>query len=98
MNSHVENSLVKVRQMFESAALHIEALKPGAKRLPSTVLADQIAKEHGMTRAQVYPVLLLLLEGYPNIARHNGRNGGIEKIDPATAVKETESSEETPNQ
>lgn len=85
-NQHIESSLDKIRKLFEKASTRIEALKPGEK-IPATVLAEQIAKEHGMNGPQLYPTLKFLFEDYPNVKIKKGAQGGIEKL-PNTGTAE----------
>ena len=76
---HVEHALNEIRTMYLRAATRIEALKPGEK-IPATELANELAKEQGMTGAQLYPVLRTLLEGYPGVDIRRGAHGGIYKL------------------
>lgn len=78
---HVENSLAKIRAIFEKATNRIDDLKPGEK-IPATKLADDMAKEIGMTGPSLYPVLKFLFDGYPGVEIRKGAHGGILKIDP----------------
>ncbi len=80
---HVEDSLNKVRAMFDAASARIEALHPGEK-VPATVLAEKIGTEHGMTGAQAYPILKILFTGYPGVEILRGAHGGIKKVVIAT--------------
>ena len=82
MNSaHIENSLAKIRIIFEKASERIEAIKPGEK-IPATKLAGDISKEYGMTGPQLYPTLKFLFDGYPNVDVRKGAHGGIFKVAP----------------
>lgn len=76
---HVEDSLTKIRILFEKASALIEALPPGEK-IPATKLAEDIAKEYGMTGAQLYPTLLFLFKDYPGVIIKKGAHGGIMKL------------------
>jgi hypothetical protein len=76
---HIENSLENIRVIFKEAAERIEALKPGEK-VPATVLAQEIADKHDMTGPQLYPSLLFLIKGYPNVEVRRGAHGGIFKL------------------
>lgn len=76
---HIENSLANIRVIFEEAAERIEALKPGEK-VPATVLAQDIADKHDMTGPQLYPTLLFMIKGYPNVEVRRGAHGGIFKL------------------
>lgn len=80
-NQHLEDALQKIRPIFEKAAQRIDALKIGEK-IPATKLADDLAKEVGMTGPSLYPTLKFLLDGYPNVDIRKGAHGGIIKLDP----------------
>lgn len=84
---HVENSLAKIRAIFERAAARIEVLKPGEK-IPATKLSEELGKEIGMTGPQLYATLKFLLnDEYPGVDIRKGAHGGIVKLDPnAVAV------------
>jgi hypothetical protein len=84
-DKHVEDSLDKIRIIFKKAQSRIDAIKPGEK-IPATVLAEEIAKEHGMTGPQLYPTLKFLLDGYPNVDIRRGAHGGIFKLAPKVAL------------
>ena len=75
---HIDESLNKIRNIFEQASSRIEALQPGQK-IPATTLAADLAKEVGMTGPQLYPVLLFLFKGYPGVEIRKGAHGGIYK-------------------
>lgn len=83
---HIEVSLDKIRLIYQKAADKIEALKPGQK-IPATVLADEVAKENGMTGPQLYPTLLFLIKGYPGVEIKRGAHGGIFKLASGAAAK-----------
>jgi hypothetical protein len=83
---HLENALAKIRPIFEKAMERIDALKPGEK-IPATKLADDLAKEVGMTGPALYPTLKFLFEGYPGVDVKRGAHGGIVKLDPNATVK-----------
>lgn len=83
--NHIDTSLAKIRLIFEKATARIDALKPGEK-IPATVLATNIAKEHGMTGPQLYPTLKFLFDGYPGVDIRKGAAGGIVKLDPSAPV------------
>lgn len=80
-DQHVEDSLEKIRTIFKKAQNAIEAIKVGEK-IPATKLAEDIAKEHGMTGPQLYPTLLFLIKGYPGVEVRRGAHGGIVKLRP----------------
>lgn len=76
---HIEETLAKVREFYVEAATRIEALKDD-ERLPATKLAEEIAKQHGMTQPQLYPTLKFLFDGYPEAEITRGAHGGIKKV------------------
>lgn len=76
---HIEESLSKIRTIFEKASTRIEALNKGEK-VPATKLADDLAKELGMTGPQLYPTLKILFDGYPGVEIKKGAHGGIIKL------------------
>lgn len=80
-NQHIEDSLDKIRTIFAKASARIDAIKPGGK-IPATTLADDLAKEIGMTGPQLYPTLKFLFTDYPNVEIRKGAHGGIFKLDP----------------
>ena len=86
-NQHVEDSLNKIRIFFEKASLQIEAIVPGEK-IPATKLADDLAKEAGLTGPQLYPTLLFLISDYPGVEIRKGAHGGIYRLKPGEAKKE----------
>jgi hypothetical protein len=45
-------------------------------------LADELAKEIGMTGPQLYPTLKFLFQGYPGVDVRAGAHGGIYKLLP----------------
>jgi len=73
---HVEVSLNKIRAIFERASTTIEAIPKGQK-IPATKLAEDLAGEVGMTGAQLYPTLKLLIDNYPERIIKRGAHGGI---------------------
>jgi hypothetical protein len=82
---HIEDSLAKIRTIFEQASATIEALKPGEK-IAATTLADNIAKTYGMTGPQLYPTLKFLFDKYPGVDIKKGAHGGIIKHAAPVAV------------
>lgn len=76
--NHIDESLAKIRVIFEQAAERIDALKTGEK-IPATKLAADLAESQNMTGAQLYPTLLFLLKGYPGVEIKRGAHGGIIK-------------------
>jgi hypothetical protein len=85
---HVEDSLAKIRVIFEKASDRIEALKPGEK-VPATKLAEELAKECGTTGPSLYPVLKYLLDGYPGVEIKRGAMGGIYRPMPTPVILPT---------
>jgi len=77
--THVDESLAKVRIIFEKASERIEALQSGEK-IPATKLAEELAQDIGMTGPQLYPTLLFVIKDYPGVAVKRGAHGGIIKI------------------
>jgi hypothetical protein len=77
---HIEETLQKFREIFEKISNRIEKMEPGQKIL-ATELAGEIASEYGMTTAQIYPIFLHLIRGYPGIEQKRGAKGGIFKLD-----------------
>lgn len=77
----IVRTLAKIRPLLEKASTQIEAIKPGEK-IPATELADEIAKEIGMTGPQLYPTLKFLFDGYPGVDIRKGAHGGIYKLLP----------------
>lgn len=98
---HVEDSLAKIRTIFEKASVRIESLKPGEK-VPATELAAELAQDviqpngKPMTGPQLYSTLKFLFDGYPGVAVRKGAHGGIIKLDPnaVAAVPATDDSED----
>jgi hypothetical protein len=76
---HLEDSLAKIRTIFQQAVNRIEELKPNEK-IPATQLAEELAQEHKMTGPQLYPTLKFLLDQYPGVEIRRGARGGIVKL------------------
>ena len=76
---HVEESLTKIRAIFEKASQRIEDLKKDEK-IPATKLAEDLAVEFATTGPALYPVLKYLLNGYPGVDIKRGAHGGIIKM------------------
>jgi len=76
---HIEDSLNKIRVIFEKASQRIEDLKKDEK-VPATKLAEDLAKEIGMTGPQLYPTLKFLFDSYPGVEIKKGAHGGIIKL------------------
>lgn len=81
---HVTENVKRIEEIFQKAAVRINALRLG-ERLPVTALAADLGKEYDLTGAQLYPIISLLLSGYPGVTVLRGAKGGIAKIDPASA-------------
>lgn len=84
---HIDDSLDKIRIFFEKASAQIDAIPLGEK-IPATKLADDLAKENGMTGPQLYPTLLFLISDYPGVEIRKGAHGGIYKLKPGESKKE----------
>lgn len=82
---HIDSVLANLRSIFEKTAGRIDALKPKEK-IPATKLAEEIAKEIGMTGPQLYPTLKFLFQDYPGVTISVGAKGGIKKVDVADAT------------
>jgi hypothetical protein len=83
--AHIEDALNEVRALFMKAATRIEAIQPGHK-IPATVLAEELAKEQGMTGPQLYPTLKIVLDDYPGVIIRRGAHGGIYRPLPGEVV------------
>jgi hypothetical protein len=95
---HIEDALQEVRVLFMKAAVRIEAIKPGEK-IPATQLADDLAKERGMTGPQLYPSLKILVnDKYPGVIIRRGAHGGIYRPLPGAAVDKPTSDGDTGGQ
>jgi hypothetical protein len=79
VDQHIDASIARIRGIFQKASDRIEALKEGEK-IPATKLAEDIAKEYGMTGPQLYPTLKFLFDGYPEVEITKGAHGGIRKV------------------
>lgn len=79
IDQHIETILDQIRTLFVEAATRIESIKLNEK-ITATQLADDLAKERGQKRSDIYPIIHLMIENYPNVAIRAGRYGGIEKI------------------
>lgn len=83
---HIDEALAQVRALFMKAATRIEAIKPGEK-IPATQLAEDLAKEQGLTGPQLYPILKqYLLNQYPGVDIRRGAHGGIFRLPAVAAV------------
>ena len=76
---HIEDSLEKIRSIFVKASDAIDVLKSGEK-IPATKLAEDLAKDVGLTGPGLYPTLKFLLEGFPGVEIRRGAHGGIYKL------------------
>ena len=77
--THIEETLNKFRGWFHSASEKIDVLKPG-EHIAATKLAEDIGTANGMTWAQFYPFLRVMLNGYPGVLVKTGSKGGIWKL------------------
>lgn len=77
---HVENSLDKIRKIFERASERLEKLKVGEK-IPATKLAQELAEEFGSTKEMLYPTLTFLIKDYPKFKIARGATGGITRVE-----------------
>lgn len=84
---HIEEAVNEVRALFLKVATKIENIKPGEK-IPATKLADELAKEFGMTGPQLYPTLKILIDEYPGVEVRRGAHGGIYRPLPVPPVNE----------
>lgn len=87
---HVDDTLARIRPILEKASARIEAIPPGQK-IPATTLADELAKELGMTGPQLYPTLKFLFTGYPGVDVRAGAHGGIYKLLPGEVAGQKKS-------
>lgn len=92
--THVDLTLAKIRPILEKASTRIEAIPPGQK-IPATALADELAKEIGMTGPQLYPTLKFLFQGYPGVDVRAGAHGGIYKLLPGEVPGQKKKSTKT---
>ena len=79
IEQHIEETLNRIRSFYIEAATRIEALQ-GDGKIPATKLAEDIAKQHGMTGPQLYPTLKFLFDKYPEVEVLRGAHGGIRKV------------------
>ena len=81
MHQHTELALDKVRTIFEFVNDEIKKLKSG-ERIPATVLSVNVAKKllDGRTGSQIYPLIKILLDGYPGVKITIGAKGGVLKL------------------
>lgn len=93
---HIDESLAKIRVIFEKAAAVIEALPAdGKSKIPGTTLAKDIGQEFGITGPTMYPTMLFLYKGYPGTVLRKGAHGGIIRLAPGDAVADAASSSTT---
>jgi hypothetical protein len=76
---HIDNSLARIKTIFEKASERIDGLKSGEK-IPATQLAKDIGKEINISGPALYPTLLFLLKDYPGVILKKGAKGGIIKL------------------
>lgn len=89
VQKHMDEAMDQIRALFMKAVTRIEAIKPGEK-IPATQLADDLAKERGMTGPQLYPTLKFILTHYPGVEIRRGAHGGIFRPLPDAEKKESE--------
>lgn len=75
---HKEATLKKIKGIFESAIVRIDALKVG-ERLICTNLAKDLSVDANMSHTSFYHVLSLLIKNYPKTKIKPGAKGGLEK-------------------
>jgi hypothetical protein len=78
-SQHIENSLGKIKLIFEKASERIDALKSGEK-IAATELAKELGVEFGISGPVLYQTLLFLIKDYPGTYTKRGAMGGIYKI------------------
>ena len=80
---HIDESLAKIRVLFEKAAAKIELLPAdGKSKIAATALAAEIGKEVGISGPTLYPTLLFMFKNYPGTALRKGAHGGIVRLAP----------------
>jgi hypothetical protein len=89
VQDHIEKALSEIRALYTKAATRIEAIPVGGK-IPATQLAEDLAKEQGMTGPQLYPTLKVLLDDYPGVVIRRGAHGGIYRPLPAPVPVQTD--------
>lgn len=94
VEKHIDDTVSHIRNIFEKISARIEAIPAGNKIL-ATELAESVAKDYGMTGAQIYPVFLYIIRGYPGIEQKRGAKGGIYKLT-AAQIREREAKESEP--
>lgn len=77
--THIEKTLNTFRGWFHSASERIDVLKPG-EHIAATKLAEDIGIANGMTMAQFYPFIKVMLIDYPGVLVKAGSKGGIFKL------------------
>jgi hypothetical protein len=86
VKKHIDDSLAKIRVIFEAAAAVIEALpEDGKSKVPGTTLAGEVGKPFGINMASMYPTMLFLYKGYPGTELRKGAHGGIVRLARVTA-------------
>ena len=81
MEKHIEESMNKVKAIFDAVSDRIEKMEPGQKIL-GTAWAEELAAQFGdgWNGPSMYQVMRVVLVGYPGISMKRGRNGGITKL------------------
>ena len=78
-DQHIEETLNKVRDIYNDVASQLNSLKSGEK-IAATELARQVGIKYGLTGPQLDPTLLILInDKYPGIEVRRGSLGGIYK-------------------
>lgn len=89
VKKHIDDSLAKIRAIYEKAAERIEALPvDGKSKLPGTTLAAEVGKEFGIAGPTMYPTMLFLYKDYPGTVLKKGAHGGIYRVDPKAVADE----------
>ena len=85
VKKHIEDSLAKIRVVFEKAAERIESIPAdGKSKIPGTTLAAEVGKEFGVPGPTMYPTMLFLYKDYPDTICKKGAHGGIYRVAPKT--------------
>ena len=79
VEQHIDSVLASLKVLFNEAAEQIESMQIDSNdKKHSTTLVDEIAKKHGYTMAELYPVMQHLFKSYPNLQITKGRYGGMQ--------------------
>jgi hypothetical protein len=79
INQHLDLATQKIRQIFNKTSDRLEQVKPG-ETLTVGKLSSDVGAEVGLTRGQVYPILVMMLDNYPGFKRKKGSSGGMERL------------------